>query len=76
MPQSSKMLSTPAVFVDLVLHVFALAMKLLNFFRIVWRLPVSQFILPPYKVSPRVTEGWLNDTEMLIEASKMHPTAG
>ena len=31
---------------------------------------------PPYKVSPRVTEGWLNDTEMLLEASKMHPTAG
>ena len=31
---------------------------------------------PPYKVSPRVTEGWLNDTEMLIEASKMHPAAG
>ena len=40
------------------------------------RLPVSQFIYPPYKVSPRVTEDWLNDTEMLTEASKMRPAAG
>ena len=37
---------------------------------------VTVYFTPPYKVSPRVTEGWLNDTEMLTEASKMHPAAG
>ena len=36
---------------------------------------VTVYFTPHIKY-PRVTEGWLNDTEMLIEASKMHPAAG
>ena len=37
---------------------------------------VTVYFTPRIKYPPGVTEGWLNDTEMLIEASKMHPAAG
>ena len=40
------------------------------------RTGVTVYFTPRIKYPPRVTEGWLNGTEMLIEASKMYSAAG